>query len=103
MHLVSRLLEHGRALLLLLFGSAHRGRGAAPAPDSPVPSVGVPSPAALRACLARARHRRAPHLWPPQESPVVEADVIVAVLVRAYVPPENDRTRRLASPAGRAW
>ncbi|MGW0708269.1 hypothetical protein ACWD4G_20320 [Streptomyces sp. NPDC002643] len=89
----------------LLFGwrlSGHRAPTAELA-SSPNFRAAYMSPAMLRACLGAARRRRAPHLWPSSELSLVEADAITPVLVRAYVIPEDEQTRRLASPARRVW
>ncbi len=50
--------------------------------------------------LASARHRRAPHMWPPPRQQTLREDpVIGGALVRAYVLPEDERTRTLGRPA----
>jgi hypothetical protein len=61
------------------------------------PAEDRPSPHKWATILAEARHRRAPHLWPsPPQEPAMGA------LVRAYVLPEHERTRALASPTREA-
>ncbi len=50
--------------------------------------------------LATARHRRAPHMWPPPRQQTLRAEPIIGgALVRAYVLPEDERTRTLATPS----
>ncbi|MDX3507490.1 hypothetical protein PV755_00885 [Streptomyces caniscabiei] len=65
-------------------------------PSSPLPSQHLDSWEALLAGarLLRARRRRAS---------VVAAAVEDAALVRAYVLPEDEATRRLASPRRQTW
>ncbi len=58
-----------------------------------------PSPHTWAAILAEARHRRAPHMWPPPRQHLREELVIDGALVRAYVLPDHERTRTLATPA----
>ncbi len=100
MHLLSRALKRVRTLL---FGPQIPSRracaGVAPEPG-PYPTGACPSPGMWGAILALARHRRAPHLWPPAVSPTLEYDPtgIDGMLVRAYLLPEDERTRLLASP-----
>lgn len=101
MKLVSRLLERGRALLIKLSGSGHRALSAN-ASDPHIPAQLAPC-GVWGAVLAAARVRRAPQLWACPELSDAEADAITAVLIRAYVIPEDEQTRRLASPARRAW
>ncbi|WP_229914072.1 hypothetical protein [Streptomyces capitiformicae] len=84
----------------LLFGPPKSGRSSCrTAPEAgrtaPFP---YPSPGMWGAILAAARRRRAPHLWPSSELPAAEDDFITGLLVRAYVWPEDERTRCLASP-----
>ncbi len=57
----------------------------------------------LAALLAGARLRRVRHLWPAPKPLAVEDDFITRALVRAYVLPEDEQTRRLASPLREAW
>lgn len=61
------------------------------------------SPEMWGALLVEARRRRAPQLWPSPERPLDEDDFITHALVRAYVLPEDEQTRRLASPMREAW
>lgn len=60
------------------------------------------SPEMWGALLAGARLRRVRHLWRAPEPPVVD-DSVTRLLVRAYVMPEDEQTRRLASSARGAW
>lgn len=55
------------------------------------------------ALLAGARLRRARRQGTPNEPHLVDDDPIAGPLVRAYVLPEDERTRRLASGTRRAW
>lgn len=57
----------------------------------------------LAALLAGARLRRVSHLRQASEPLAVEDDFITCALVRAYVLPEDEQTRRLASPLREAW
>jgi len=69
--------------------------------QSPPPCT---SPEMWAALLAGARLRRVRHQWqPPQPPPVEDDELIDGPLVRAYVLPEDERTRRLASEPRRAW
>jgi hypothetical protein len=74
----------------------------APAPEASPRPTGATSPETWGALLATARRRRAPHLWPCPGLPAVEDDSITGALVRAYVLPEDARTRTLASPTREA-
>jgi hypothetical protein len=56
------------------------------------------SPEMWGALLAGARLRRVRHLWKAQP-PAVDDDTVTRLLVRAYVVPEDEQTRRLASSA----
>ncbi|WP_229914363.1 hypothetical protein [Streptomyces capitiformicae] len=71
----------------------------APEPG-PYPTGACPSPGMWGSILALARHRRAPHLWPTTVPPVLVYDPtgIDSMLVRAYLLPEDERSRLLASP-----
>ncbi|TQE35539.1 hypothetical protein Sipo7851_14595 [Streptomyces ipomoeae] len=53
----------------------------------------------LGALLALARRRRAPRLWPAEPPPAVVEDqaALDEMLVRAYLVPEDERTRLLAT------
>lgn len=98
MHLVSQALAWLRAAVCGAPGSSRADcdRTAEVGTRLPVP---CPSPLMWSAILAGARRRRAPHLWPPVERPAIGD---IGALVRVYVLPEDERTRVLASPVGRA-
>lgn len=91
---LSRALERTKALFSKQAASS---RTADPlGPSSPTPSCQpLDAPEAL---LADARLRRTGGHWPP----AVEDDHITGYLERAYVQPEDEDTRRLASPMRRA-
>ena len=71
-------------------------RGATPVTDQSLP-VRHPSPEMWGAILAGARRRRAPHLWPALQRPTVKDHSVIDAPVRAYVLPEDERTRLLTS------
>ncbi|MDX3555163.1 hypothetical protein [Streptomyces europaeiscabiei] len=95
---VSRALGRAKALF---FKRPDSGRTAPPSgPSVPTPYRPLDASEAL---LAGARIRRTRGHWPPAELPAAEDDSLTDELVRAYVRPEDERTRRLASPPRRTW
>ncbi|CBG73158.1 hypothetical protein SCAB_61371 [Streptomyces scabiei 87.22] len=95
------MLEHGRALLAGGTRSSRRTPSASPA-LGPRPGRRHRPCGVLEAALVGARRRRAPHLWPAPARPAVEDDALTRDLVRAYVLPEDEATRRLASSTRRS-
>lgn len=101
MHLVSQPLAWLKAVFCGPPESGRAPRSRTPEPGTQL-SVSCPSPQMWGAILAGARRRRAPHLWPPAEPPALADDFHIGTLVRAYLLPEDERTRALASSAREA-
>jgi hypothetical protein len=99
MRFASRALDRVRALLVWVRSPGGSTR-ITPVPASgPHPTVPCPSPDMWGAILAGARRRRAPHLWPVLQRPAIKDDSVIDAPVRAYVLPEDERTRPLACAA----
>jgi len=97
MRFAPRTLERARALLVWARPPSEPTRIPPMPASGPHPTAPCPSPEMWGAILAGARRRRAPHLWPALQRPAIKDDSAIDAPVRAYVLPEDERTRLLTS------